>query len=124
MGNLDFSKACEDKKKAYDSCFNEWYSKDFLKGNAKESPCELEFLAYRECVKGLLQANELAHLAESKRKAARAQNGSRSSNTPPTMRYPHTSTPYPRPHSHSIAVVKLKKVKAGSPTASKRDEMR
>mmetsp|Transcript_892 Transcript_892/g.1774 ORF Transcript_892/g.1774 Transcript_892/m.1774 type:complete len:90 (-) Transcript_892:440-709(-) len=89
MGNLDFSKACEDKKKAYDSCFNEWYSKDFLKGNAKESPCELEFLAYRECVKvrfpvffslplflsffnspSHIQANELAHLAESKEKSS------------------------------------------------------
>lgn len=41
---------CQELKKAYDECFNDWFSNKFLKGERSE-PCPNLFKSYQECVK-------------------------------------------------------------------------
>lgn len=43
---------CNDSKRLYDECFNEWFE-EFLKGNGKEPPpqCENLFKEYTSCTK-------------------------------------------------------------------------
>lgn len=41
---------CQQLKKAYDECFNDWFANKFLNGDKKE-PCPGLFKKYQECVK-------------------------------------------------------------------------
>lgn len=42
---------CNDLKREYDSCFNTWFSEQFLKGNSNDSMCAPLFKVYQQCVK-------------------------------------------------------------------------
>ncbi|CCK68380.1 Mdm35p KNAG_0A07270 [Huiozyma naganishii CBS 8797] len=48
--SASFAPECTPLKKRYDSCFNEWYSEQFLKGRSVENPCSKEWYAYSACV--------------------------------------------------------------------------
>lgn len=41
---------CTEFKKAYEACFNKWYSQEFLKGNATKNPCGDLFREYQVCL--------------------------------------------------------------------------
>lgn len=42
---------CNDLKKAYDDCFNAWFSERFLKGDRNLTRCDALLNAYTGCVK-------------------------------------------------------------------------
>ena len=42
---------CTELKRAYDTCFNTWFSEKFLKGEYKSDPCANIFQTYQACVK-------------------------------------------------------------------------
>lgn len=42
---------CNELKKQYDACFNNWFSERFLKGDTDDSACAPIFKVYQECVK-------------------------------------------------------------------------
>lgn len=42
---------CNELKKQYDACFNNWFSERFLKGETDDSVCAPIFKVYQECVK-------------------------------------------------------------------------
>ena len=44
------SPKCQEYKEKYDSCFNNWFSEHYLKGNL-ENKCDAEFRIYQKCVK-------------------------------------------------------------------------
>jgi TRIAP1/MDM35 family protein len=49
-------KECTPLKKEYDSCFQEWYTNDFLKGTSKTKvPCEELFKRYQSCLEVVLK---------------------------------------------------------------------
>ena len=42
---------CTGLKKAYEACFNSWYTSEFVTGSAeRKTPCESLFLEYRKCL--------------------------------------------------------------------------
>lgn len=41
---------CQQLKRAYDECFNDWFANKFLNGD-KNEPCPDLFKKYQECVK-------------------------------------------------------------------------
>ena len=43
-------KECQELKRQYDECFNNWFAEKFLKG-IKDDSCEGLFKVYQECVK-------------------------------------------------------------------------
>jgi TRIAP1/MDM35 family protein len=43
------SPECDNLKKKYDLCFNNWYTEKYLKGYITE-PCQELFKQYKECV--------------------------------------------------------------------------
>ncbi|XP_046572781.1 TP53-regulated inhibitor of apoptosis 1-like [Haliotis rubra] len=49
---------CQDLKKAYDDCFNKWFSDKFLKGQ-KEDECAPLFRVYQNCVKNAIKAKNI-----------------------------------------------------------------
>lgn len=51
-------KDCNDLKKAYEECFNSWFSDKFLKG-IKQDHCDALFNVYRECVKKAVNENNI-----------------------------------------------------------------
>ena len=48
---------CASLKKRYETCFNHWYTEEFLKGQL-EPKCQEEFEEYRDCVVVRGAANE------------------------------------------------------------------
>lgn len=42
---------CNELKKQYDACFNNWFSDKFLKGDSNDSACAPIFKVYQQCVK-------------------------------------------------------------------------
>lgn len=42
---------CNEMKKAYDACFNAWFSEKFLHGGNDDSACAPLFKTYQQCVK-------------------------------------------------------------------------
>ncbi|KAK7487900.1 hypothetical protein BaRGS_00020801 [Batillaria attramentaria] len=49
---------CQELKKAYDECFNKWFSERFLKGVTDDS-CADHFRVYQECVKKAIKEKKL-----------------------------------------------------------------
>uniref|UniRef100_A0A5S6QV39 TP53 regulated inhibitor of apoptosis 1 n=1 Tax=Trichuris muris TaxID=70415 RepID=A0A5S6QV39_TRIMR len=47
------SPKCNELKHLYDTCFNEWFSEKFLKGDS-EDVCQPLFLLYQECIRKAL----------------------------------------------------------------------
>jgi len=45
---------CNELKKTYDACFNQWFSENFLKGDTNDA-CAPIFKVYQECVKKVLR---------------------------------------------------------------------
>ncbi|EAT38339.1 AAEL009759-PA [Aedes aegypti] len=50
---------CTELKKKYDSCFNQWFSERFLKGDADDSVCAPLFQVYQQCVKDAMKAHQI-----------------------------------------------------------------
>ena len=50
---------CTQLKKAYEKCFNSWYSEDFVTGNDRSTPCEALFAEYRSCLDVALRARKI-----------------------------------------------------------------
>lgn len=65
------SPECNELKKNYDNCFNEWYSNKFLRGDTSPG-CEKEFKLYKACLKNALTRLDL----ESKIEEIRRENPS------------------------------------------------
>eukprot|EP00296_Roombia_truncata_P003455 JP439668.1.p1 GENE.JP439668.1~~JP439668.1.p1 ORF type:complete len:69 (-),score=18.06 JP439668.1:75-281(-) len=61
----DMNSICPEDKKAYEDCFNEWYSKNFLKGDISPA-CREQWEVYRACVQKVMKARKLEHLMDSK----------------------------------------------------------
>jgi len=53
---------CNELKKTYEACFNQWFSEKFLKGE-KEDTCAPIFKVYQDCVKKALKEKGM-HLPE------------------------------------------------------------
>jgi len=51
-------KDCNELKKAYEECFNSWFSDKFLRG-LKEDKCEPLFKVYQDCVKKAVSENKI-----------------------------------------------------------------
>jgi len=54
---------CPHLKLAYETCFQKWYSEEFLRGS-KTLKCHKEFDAYQKCVKKHMDEVGLSHLYE------------------------------------------------------------
>ena len=53
MGNImsvSFAPECTPAKKAYDDCFNKWYTEKFLKGKSMENECTEFWDTYITCI--------------------------------------------------------------------------
>ncbi|ODM98092.1 TP53-regulated inhibitor of apoptosis 1-B [Orchesella cincta] len=50
---------CNDLKKAYDDCFNAWFSEKFLKGDRNLSKCDALLHLYTGCVKNAMKAKSI-----------------------------------------------------------------
>jgi len=53
---------CNELKKTYEACFNQWFSEKFLKGETEDS-CAPIFKVYKECVTKALKDKGM-HLPE------------------------------------------------------------
>ncbi|XP_011308649.1 TP53-regulated inhibitor of apoptosis 1-like isoform X2 [Fopius arisanus] len=42
--------ACQELKKNYDECFNNWFTERFMKGHTDDSICAPLLKVYKECV--------------------------------------------------------------------------
>lgn len=51
-------KDCNELKRAYEECFNAWFSDQFLKGN-KNDPCTQFFKQYQSCVKKAIEEKKI-----------------------------------------------------------------
>lgn len=49
---------CNELKRQYDECFNNWFSERFLKGE-KEDVCQELFRTYQSCVKNALEKHNI-----------------------------------------------------------------
>lgn len=54
---------CNELKKNYDACFNQWFSERFLKGDSDDSQCASIFKLYQHCVKAIFSIikNQINH---------------------------------------------------------------
>ncbi|XP_058811970.1 TP53-regulated inhibitor of apoptosis 1-like [Topomyia yanbarensis] len=50
---------CTELKKKYDTCFNQWFSERFLKGEKDDSMCSPLFKVYQQCVKDAMKAQKI-----------------------------------------------------------------
>ncbi|XP_053698419.1 TP53-regulated inhibitor of apoptosis 1-like [Sabethes cyaneus] len=50
---------CTELKKKYDSCFNQWFSERFLKGDTDDSVCAPLFKVYQQCVKDAMKVQHI-----------------------------------------------------------------
>lgn len=50
--SASFAPECTEAKKAYDNCFNEWYSEKFLKAKSvsNTNECEATWKVYEACI--------------------------------------------------------------------------
>jgi hypothetical protein len=50
--SASFAPECTEAKKAYDNCFNEWYSEKFLKAKSvtNTNECEATWKVYESCI--------------------------------------------------------------------------
>lgn len=48
--SASFAPECTNAKKAYDNCFNEWYSEKFLKAKSVTNECEETWKVYEACI--------------------------------------------------------------------------
>ena len=46
---------CQELKKQYDDCFNNWFSERYLKGDYHSDMCSPLFESYQSCVKEAIQ---------------------------------------------------------------------
>jgi hypothetical protein len=53
--------ACPDLKVVYETCFQKWYTEEFLHG-AKKAPCDAQFSEYQRCVVGVIDERGLANV--------------------------------------------------------------
>ena len=61
----NMSSVCPAAKWRYESCFQNWYTADYLSGKSRDlSGCHSAFTAYRNCVVQWYQDNEPEHLVE------------------------------------------------------------
>ncbi|XP_052866915.1 TP53-regulated inhibitor of apoptosis 1-like [Anopheles cruzii] len=74
---------CTQLKKDYDTCFNNWFSDRFLKGDMDDSLCAPLFKVYQQCVKEAMKQHHIEfkeiendHLGESKREEKKQPNDS------------------------------------------------
>lgn len=42
---------CNELKKQYDACFNNWFAEQFLRGSTNDQACAPLFKVYQQCVK-------------------------------------------------------------------------
>ncbi|XP_055690491.1 TP53-regulated inhibitor of apoptosis 1-like [Lutzomyia longipalpis] len=50
---------CNELKRSYDACFNNWFADKFLKGSLDESQCEPLFKVYQQCVKNAMKEQQI-----------------------------------------------------------------
>uniref|UniRef100_A0A0K8TRU6 Putative tp53-regulated inhibitor of apoptosis 1-like protein n=1 Tax=Tabanus bromius TaxID=304241 RepID=A0A0K8TRU6_TABBR len=50
---------CNELKKEYDTCFNAWFSEQFLRGSTDDSRCAPIFKLYQECVKNAMKDHHI-----------------------------------------------------------------
>lgn len=70
-----FAPECNEKKAAYDECFNHWYSDKFLKGKLLTNECEELWLEYKECLDIALTARGMKKMVEEAREEAPFEDG-------------------------------------------------
>uniref|UniRef100_A0A060TDU5 ARAD1D46838p n=1 Tax=Blastobotrys adeninivorans TaxID=409370 RepID=A0A060TDU5_BLAAD len=78
MGNImsaSFAPECTEAKRAYDNCFNEWYSEKFLKGKSVHNECEETWQIYQECVHKALEKQGIKPMLDEARKDAPFEKG-------------------------------------------------
>ncbi|KAK9474560.1 MDM35-like protein [Dipodascopsis tothii] len=73
--SASFAPECTDVKKAYDNCFNEWYSEKFLRGKSITNECEETWAAYESCVKKALVDKGLVKVLDEARAEAPFEDG-------------------------------------------------
>lgn len=50
---------CNELKKQYDACFNNWFSEQFLRGSTNDTACAPLFKVYQQCVKEAMKAQQI-----------------------------------------------------------------
>ncbi|KAF9977133.1 Mitochondrial distribution and morphology protein 35 [Actinomortierella ambigua] len=65
--SASIGEACTKIKQEYDSCFNSWYSEQFLKGDISPK-CDELFFKYKECLLKVLEEKKLDKLLDDARK--------------------------------------------------------
>lgn len=50
---------CAEFKKVYDSCFQNWFTNHFLKGETDDSMCKEQFIQYSECVRKAMKDQKI-----------------------------------------------------------------
>ncbi|VVT47482.1 uncharacterized protein SAPINGB_P001733 [Magnusiomyces paraingens] len=78
MGNImsaSFAPECTDAKKAYDNCFNEWYSEKFLKAKSVTNECEDTWREYESCIHTALEKKGIKTMLNDARKDAPFEKG-------------------------------------------------
>ncbi|KAK2779875.1 Mitochondrial distribution and morphology protein 35 [Onygenales sp. PD_12] len=58
---------CNEIKERYDTCFLNWYSEKFLRGNTSDKDCEKLFEQYKKCLSKPLQDRGIAAMVEEAR---------------------------------------------------------
>ncbi|XP_063972182.1 TP53-regulated inhibitor of apoptosis 1-like [Diachasmimorpha longicaudata] len=51
--------ACNDIKRDYDTCFQTWFTENFLKGDTNDSMCAPLFKVYQQCVKKAMKEQNI-----------------------------------------------------------------
>ncbi|EEB15882.1 TP53-regulated inhibitor of apoptosis, putative [Pediculus humanus corporis] len=50
---------CNEFKKNYDACFQNWFKNHFLKGETDDSMCREQFQQYNECVRKAMKDQQI-----------------------------------------------------------------
>ncbi|KAF8539544.1 distribution and morphology protein 35 [Trichophaea hybrida] len=63
---------CSDRKERYDTCFINWYSEKYLRGNTEpSSECDALFKEYQSCLNKALQEKGIYGIIEKARKGSK-----------------------------------------------------
>lgn len=75
--SASFAPECTEAKKAYDNCFNEWYSEKFLKAKSvtNTNECEATWKVYEACIYKALDKKGIKGMLTEARKAAPFEKG-------------------------------------------------
>lgn len=73
--SASFAPECTDAKKAYDNCFNEWYSEKFLKAKSVTNECEETWRIYESCIYKALDKKGIKTMLAEARKDAPFEKG-------------------------------------------------